>query len=71
MKLGVVIHASRPEPAEFARRLVEAAEARGHTVVGDEATARLLGRCGRGRRPRGHRRLRRGRDRAGGGAEER
>jgi len=44
MKLGIVIHASRPEPAEFARRLVEAAEARGHTVVGDEATARVLGR---------------------------
>jgi NAD+ kinase len=44
MKLGIVIHASRPEPAEFARRLVEAAEARGHSVVGDEATARALGR---------------------------
>ncbi len=44
MKLGIVIHASRPEPAEFARRLVEAAEARGHTVVGDEATAHVLGR---------------------------
>jgi NAD+ kinase len=44
MKLGIVIHASRPEPAEFARRLVEAAEARGHTIVGDEATAHALGR---------------------------
>jgi len=44
MKLGIVIHASRPEPAEFARRFVEAAEARGHSVVGDEATARALGR---------------------------
>jgi NAD+ kinase len=45
MKLGIVIHVSRPEPAEFARRLAEAAEARGHTVVGDETTARLLGRA--------------------------
>src|SRR5687768_4030062 len=44
MKLGMVIHASRPEPAEFARRLAEAAESRGHTVVGDEATARILAR---------------------------
>lgn len=44
MKLGIVIHATRPEPAEFARRLVEAAEARGHTVVGDDATAHLIGR---------------------------
>jgi len=44
MKLGIVIHAGRPEPAEFARRLAEAAEARGHTVVGDETTAHLLGR---------------------------
>lgn len=44
MKLGIVIHASRPEPAEFARRLAEAAESRGHTVVGDEATARILAR---------------------------
>lgn len=44
MKLGIVIHASRPEPAEFARRLAGAAESRGHTVVGDEATARILAR---------------------------
>jgi NAD+ kinase len=44
MKLGIVIHGSRPEPAEFARRLTEAAESRGHTIVGDEATSRLLGR---------------------------
>ena len=44
MKLGVIIHASRSAPADFARRLVEAAEAGGHTVVGDESTARLLGR---------------------------
>jgi NAD+ kinase len=44
MKLGLVIHASRPEPAAFARQLVDAAEARGHTVVGDETTAHILGR---------------------------
>jgi len=44
MKLGIEIHATRSQAAEFARRLAEAAEARGHTVVGDETTARLLGR---------------------------
>jgi NAD+ kinase len=44
MKLGIVIHGTRPEPAEFARRLTEAAESRGHTIVGDETTSRLLGR---------------------------
>lgn len=44
MKLGIVINTNRPEPAEFSRRLIEAAIARGHTVVGDESTAMLLGR---------------------------
>ena len=44
MKLGIVINTNRPEPAEFSRRLIAAAEARGHTVVGDQATAMILGR---------------------------
>ena len=44
MKLGLVILANRTEPAAFARRLSDAAESAGHTVVGDETTARLLGR---------------------------
>ena len=44
MKLGIVIHATRPEPAVFARRLAEEAEARGHKIVGDETTARVLQR---------------------------
>ena len=45
MKLGIVINAARPEPAEFSRILVEEAKARGHTVVGDAATAAILGRA--------------------------
>lgn len=44
MKLGLVIHVSRPEPAAFARKFVDAVEAAGHQVVGDETTAQLLGR---------------------------
>jgi NAD+ kinase len=44
MKLGIVINTNRPEPADFARRLILEAEARGHTVVGDAATANILGR---------------------------
>ncbi|MGH8928456.1 MAG: NAD(+)/NADH kinase [Acidimicrobiia bacterium] len=38
-----MIHAIRPGPAEFARRLAAAAEKLGHTIVGDEVTAKLLG----------------------------
>jgi NAD+ kinase len=44
MKVGIEIHATRVEAAAFARRLADAVEARGHTVVGDHVTARLLGR---------------------------
>lgn len=43
MKVGLVIHVGRPEPAAFAREFAEAVEAAGHQVVGDEVTAGLLG----------------------------
>lgn len=44
MRLGLTIHAIRPEPAVFARKLAAAAEAAGHEIVGDATTAGLLGR---------------------------
>jgi NAD+ kinase len=44
MKLGLVINANRSEPAVFARRLCAVAERSGHSIVGDETTARSLGR---------------------------
>jgi NAD+ kinase len=45
MKFGLAVNATRPEPAAFARRFAEAAEAAGHQMVGDEATSRLLSRA--------------------------
>jgi NAD+ kinase len=44
MKVGLVIHVGRPEPAAFARKFCEAVEEAGHQVVGNEITASLLGR---------------------------
>lgn len=44
MKVGLVIHVGRPEPAAFARKFAEAVEAAGHQVVGDEVTSALLSR---------------------------
>ncbi|MDP3983650.1 MAG: NAD(+)/NADH kinase [Acidimicrobiia bacterium] len=44
MKLGLVVHARRPEPREFAARFCEAASALGFSIVGDATTAQILDR---------------------------
>jgi NAD+ kinase len=42
VNLGLVVHALRPEPREFANRFIEAATAQGFVVVGDDAASRVV-----------------------------
>ncbi|HEX5672302.1 MAG TPA: NAD(+)/NADH kinase [Acidimicrobiia bacterium] len=44
MNLGLVVHALRPEPREFANRFAEAATAQGFVIVGDDAASRVVQR---------------------------
>lgn len=41
-RLGLVVHARRPEPREFAARFCQAATARGFTIVGDATTGQIV-----------------------------
>lgn len=44
MKIGITVHASRPQSAEFGRELFDLLSSHGHQVMGDEGIGRLLGR---------------------------
>lgn len=44
MKIGLTVHASRPQSREFARSLFDLLTARGHEVMGDDPIRRLIGR---------------------------
>lgn len=44
MKVGLTVHSTRPQSIEFGASLVNQLEERGHTVMGDDLTSRLVGR---------------------------
>ena len=44
MKIGLTVHATRPQSIEFARSLFDLLTARGHEVMGDDVVGRLIGR---------------------------
>ncbi|MGH8926528.1 MAG: NAD(+)/NADH kinase [Acidimicrobiia bacterium] len=44
MKIGLTVHASRPQSAELARDLFDQLTALGHEVMGDNMIGRLIGR---------------------------
>jgi NAD+ kinase len=44
VKVGLTVHASRPQSADFARALFDRLTDRGHQVMGDASLSRLLGR---------------------------
>ena len=42
MNLGLVVHALRPEPRDFAAKFIQAAAANGFVIVGDDAASKVV-----------------------------